>query len=183
MATTFIDTAHAAHHAHPFRDVASFAVAMGLPIGLFGLVNLGAESVGMLPLFFAPFGIAGWIGAAAHLAQLSFFGIAFWAVLRATDDRRPLAWLAAVTGAYILLPFITPSLDSLQLSLICSTLFLVTLAGLQRVGKVSKLAGWLMTPTLAIVGFSATMGLALAAAYSPPFALMQGQQPAPVPAA
>lgn len=169
--------------AHPVRDTLGFVIAAGLPLGLFGLVNLGAETLGVLPLFFAPFGIPGWIGAVAHLVQLSFLGIAFWAVTRATPDRAPLVWLAALTAAYILLPYITPPLDSLQLSMACSALFLVTLAGLQRVAKVSALGAWLMTPTLAILGFSATMGLALAAAYSPPFALIQGQQPTPSPVA
>jgi hypothetical protein len=186
MATTaFIETVQSGQRAaaHPVRDAASFLVAMGLPLGIFGLVNLGAEAAGILPLFFAPFGLPGWVGAVGHLAQLSFLGIAFWAVTRATADRAPLFWLGAVTAAYIFLPFITPPLDSLQLSLVCSALFLLTLAGMIRIGRVSPLATWLMTPTLAIVGFSATMGLALAAAYSPPFALIQGQQPAPAPAA
>jgi hypothetical protein len=185
MATDYIETVQSKHTtvAHPVRDTFSFVVAAGLPLGLFGLVNLGAEALGVLPLFFAPFGIPGWVGAVIHLAQLSFLGIAFWAVSRQSAERSPLIWLSVLTGAYILLPFITPPLDSLQLSIICSTLFLVSLAGIHRVGKVSALAGWLMAPALAILGFSATMGLALAAAYAPPFALMQGQQPAPVPAA
>lgn len=170
-------------HAHPYRDALSLLVAAGLPLGLFGLVNLGAEAMNVLPLFFAPFGIPGWIGAVAHLAQLSMLGVAFWAVTRSTHDRTPLVWLTAIIAAYILLPYITPPLDSLQLSILCSALFLVTLAGMVRIGKVSTPAALLMSPTLAIVGFSATMGLALAVAYSPPFALMQAQQPAPAPAA
>ena len=186
MATTaYTETVHSSQHsaAHPFRDAASFIVAAGLPLGVFGLVNLGAEAIGVLPLFFAPFGIPGWMGAVAHLAQLSLLGIAFWSVTRASAEIAPRLWLAAIIGAYILLPYITPPLDSLQLSLICSTLFLVTLAGMVRASSVSPLAAWLMAPTLGILGFSATMGLALAAAYSPPFALIQGQQPAPAPAA
>jgi hypothetical protein len=186
MATTaYIETVQSSQQtaAHPFRDAASFVVYAGLPLGLFGLANLGAEALDILPLFFAPFGIPGWVGAVAHLAQLSLLGIAFWAVTRNTAERAPRIWLAVLIGAYILLPFITPPLDSLQLSLITSALFLVTLAGMVRIGKASPLAAWLMAPTLGILGFSATMGLALAAAYAPPFALVQGQQPAPVPAA
>ncbi len=186
MATTaYIETVQSGQQtaAHPYRDAASFVVCAGLPLGLFGLVNLGAEALDILPLFFAPFGIPGWVGAVAHLAQLSFLGLAFWAVSRNTSARSPRIWIAALAGLYILLPFVTAPLDSLQLSLVCSALFLVTLAGMIRVGAASPLAAWLMTPTMFILGFSATMGLAIAAAYSPPFALIQGQQPAPVPAA
>lgn len=182
MATTAaLQTAHSAQpvHGHLVRDGFTFAIAAGLPVGLFGLANLGAEALGVMPLFFAPFGIPGWIGAAAHLAQLSLLGIAFWAVARATIVRSPLIWMGAIIAAYILLPFITAPLDSLQLSLVCSLLFLVTLAGTHRAGTVSKLAGWLMVPTLGILGFSAVMGLAVAAAYSPPFAVVHGQQPVP----
>lgn len=84
-----------------------------------------------------------------------------------------------LTGAYVLLPFITPPLDSLQLALVSTTLFLLAVATARRAAAVSRLAGWMMAPTLAIIGFSATMGLAIAAAYSPPFALMQGTEPAP----
>lgn len=155
-----------------------FVVCAGLPLGLFGLVNLGAEAAGILPLYFSPFGLPGWFGAAAHLVQLGVLGIAFWALVQNHAARSPRLWLGAFTLAYILLPFITPPLDSLQLAILCSGLFLVGLAAALRVGRASILAGWLMTPTLAIVGFSATMGLVLSVAFTPPFALTQGQQPA-----
>ena len=55
--------------------------------------------------------------------------------------------------------------------------------GLYVLLLITPLAGWLMSPMLLILGFSATMGLVLTAAYSPPFALVQGQNPVAAPAA
>lgn len=151
----------------------------GLPVGLFGLANLGAEAAGMMPLFFAPFGLPGWIGGAIHLMQLAMLGAAFWALHAANAAAAPRLWLAVLIAAYIALPFLTPPLDSLQLSLLCTGLFLFALATMHRVGSVTPLAGWLVSPMLVIVGLSATMGLVLTAAYTPPFALIQGQNPPP----
>lgn len=150
-----------------------------LPVGLFGLVNLGAEAIGLMPLFFAPFGLPGWVGGAVHLMQLALLGAAFWALHAANAPTAPRLWLAALVAAYIALPYVTAPLDSLQLSLLCTGLFLFALATMTRVGSVTPMAGWLVSPMLAIVGFSATMGLVLTAAYTPPFALIQGQNPPP----
>jgi hypothetical protein len=155
------------------RAILTVLACAALAPGLFGLVNLGAEALGILPLFFAPFGMPGWIGGAAHLTQLAMLGAAYGALILVSAPRARL-WLAALIAAYIALPFITPPLDSLQLSLVCTGVFLLGLATLIRVGKASPLAGWLLAPTLAIVGFSASMGLVLSVAYSPPFALIQG---------
>ncbi|UYN98242.1 MAG: hypothetical protein KIT02_09670 [Devosia sp.] len=161
------------------RPVLTMIVCAGLPMGIFGLVNLVFESLGVLPLFFAPFGLPGWAGGAIHLFQLALLGGAFWALLDARADRATRLWLAAFTSAYILLPFITPPLDSLQLGILCSSLFLLALAALRRAGAASPLAGWLMAPVLSVLGLSAAMGLVITAAYTPPFALIQGQNPVP----
>lgn len=181
MATTatFANARPGSRSASNVRVALALLACMGLPPGVFGLVNLGAEQLGILPLFFAPFGLPGWAGAIAHLAQLALLGGAFWAVTRHRDHHKAQAWLLALTTAYILLPFITPPLDSLQLALVSTTLFLLSVATVRRAAAVSAAAGWMMIPMLAIVGFSATMGLAIAAAYSPPFALMQGTEQAP----
>jgi hypothetical protein len=157
--------------------VLSFVACASLPIIAFGAINAAAESININALFFAPFDLSAETGATVHLAQLSLLGLAFWAVGRAGDNRREQAWILALLAAYIFLPFVTPALDSLQLSLLCATLFLLTLATSIHASAVSRLAGWLMAPTLGVLGFSATMGLAIAAAYTPPFALVQGQQP------
>lgn len=181
MATTAtIDLVQTTRHPATRLDaVVAFVALAGLPLGLFGLVNLGAEALGILPLYFAPFGLPGWVGAVAHLAQLGLLGVASWALWNSAADRASRFWLAAFIGAYILLPFVTPPLDSLQLSIVCTSLFLFGFAAAIRVGRASALAAWLMSPTLAIVGFSATMGLMLSAAFAPPFALVQGEQVTP----
>ncbi len=186
MATTALITARPRQRSVRAVDLRGAMVLVGLtglPVGLFGLVNLGAEAFGIMPLFFAPFGLPGWVGGAVHLMQLALLGAAYWALHAAGADRTPRLWLAALTGAYIALPFLTAPLDSLQLSLLCTSLFLFGLATVHRVGSVTPVAGWLISPMLAIVGFSATMGLVLTAAYTPPFALIQGQNVAPTAAA
>jgi len=155
---------------------ATILVSAALAAGLFGLVHLGLTAFGLLPFFFAPFGLPHWAGSAIHLAQLALLGAAFGALLPVAA-RPARFWLAGLIAAYIALPFVAATLDSLQLSLVCTFVLLLGLATLRRVGAQSKLAGWLMTPMLAIVGVSAAMGLTLAAAYTPPFALVQGQNP------
>lgn len=162
--------------ASSWRVALAWIICTGLPLGLFGLLNLGGEAIGILPLFFAPFGLPGWVGAIAHLGQLALLGSAYWALTQRKSRSPARLWLIALMAGYIALPFITPPLDSLQLSLVCTGLFLASVATISRVGAVSPLAGWMMAPMLAVIGFSATMGLAIAAAYAPPFALMQAQQ-------
>lgn len=180
-------TAHLVSALHQKRKVgiglrATLPVFAGAALapGLFGLVNLGAEALGVMPLYFAPFGLPGWAGAAAHLAQLALLGAAYGALIPLAA-RRARIWLALLILLYIALPFLTAPLDSLQLSLVCTIVLLLGLATLRRAGEASPLAGWLLVPMLAIVGFSAAMGLVLTAAYSPPFALIQTQNPATSP--
>ncbi len=180
MATTaeFINALPGRHSAAVnLRNVLTILACAAIAPGLFGLANLGAEALGVMPLFFAPFGLPGWSGGAIHLGQLALLGAAFGALipLHAQVAR---IWLAMLIAAYIALPFVTAPLDSLQLSILCTTILLFGLATIRRVGEASPLAGWLMTPMLAIVGFSAAMGLVLTAAYTPPFALIQGNNPA-----
>ncbi len=167
--------------AFDLRHVLTILACAALAPGLFGLVNLGAEALGIMPLFFAPFGLPGWSGGAVHLGQLALLGAAFGALIP-LDAQPARTWLAVLIAAYIALPFLTAPLDSLQLSILCTTILLLGLATIRRVGEASPLAGWLMVPMLAIVGFSAAMGLVLTAAYTPPFALVQGNNP-PTPAA
>lgn len=180
MATTanLVSALRQPHHASIGLSAAlSVLAGAALAPGLFGLANLGAEMLGLMPLFFAPFGLPGWAGAIAHLAQLALLGAAYGALIPLAAHRARI-WLAVLILAYIALPFLTAPLDSLQLSLVCTMVLLMGLATLRRVGDASSLAGWLLTPMLAIVGFSAAMGLVLTAAYSPPFALVQNQNPA-----
>jgi hypothetical protein len=177
MATTALYSAPLAPaDSTDLRMGATILVSAALAAGLFGLVHLGLTFFGLLPFFFAPFGLPHWAGSAIHLAQLALLGAAFGA-LQPVTTRPARFWLAGLIAAYIALPFVAAMLDSLQLSLVCTFVLLLGLATLRRVGAQSKLAGWLMTPMLAIVGVSAALGLTLAAAYTPPFALVQGQNP------
>lgn len=161
-----------------YRAAFGLLIAAGLPLGLFGLANLAAEAVGLMPLFFAPFGLPGWLGAVAHLAMLPLLGAAGWIATRKGDISLHL-WLGALMAGVIAVPFITAPLDSLQMSIVSVGLFLLTLATIQRVGKASRTAGWLLVPVLGWLGLSAALGMVLAAAWTPPFALTQGMDNAP----
>ena len=118
------------------------------------------------------------MGASAHLTQLALIGAAYWAIVQQRPKSRSRFWIIALGAAYIALPFVTPLLDSLLLAIICSLMFLLTIATTLRVGRISRLGGWLLAPMLGVVGLSSAMGLAIAA-YAPPFALTQSQQAAP----
>ncbi|MEQ9637069.1 MAG: hypothetical protein RLW68_13395 [Devosia marina] len=155
------------------QSAARLVVCVSLPLGAFGLIHLAAGAFGMFPNFFAPFGLPHWGGAALHLVQLALLGAAFWALTEQVVRGTARQWLIGLTILYSLLPFFTPLLDSLQLGLVCTAMFLSTLAAIQRVGSAAPLAGWLMAPMLALTGTGAALGLTIAAAYSPPFALMQ----------
>lgn len=160
----------------PARHVLGLAFCAGLPLGLFGLTNLGVEAMGMIPLFFSPFGMPGPVGAIVHLAQLALLGTAWWVLCRDAPKSLARHWLTGLTVAYIALPFITPPLDSLQLSLVSTLLFLLCLATLNRVGAASARSGWLLAPVSIVLGTSAALGLILTAAYTPPFALVPDAQ-------
>lgn len=179
MATTAVNsavlTARRSERAN-LRDLLALAVAGGLPLGLFGLVNLAGEGVGILPLFFAPYGLPGWLGAATHLGLLFLIGVsAGLAVQR--GGRAVLGWVAALVAGMIGFPFIAPWLDSLQLAFYALALFLLCAATSYRLSRHSALAGLLMLPTLAWLGLGTALGLTMAAAWTPPFALTQANQP------
>jgi hypothetical protein len=180
MATTAVF--HPAHTAPPVHTAWPHALALfvyaGLPLGLFGLLHLGAEALGLLPFFFTPFGLPTWMGASAHLTQLALIGAACWAVTERHADHGARHWLVALGAAYIALPFVTPFLDSMLLAIVCTMLFFLAATTAIRAGSVSRPAGWMLAPMLAMVGLSAAMGLAVAA-YAPPFALTQTQQAPP----
>ncbi|WP_297107730.1 hypothetical protein [uncultured Devosia sp.] len=161
------------------REALRLVMCAGLPLGLFGLLNLGAEAIGIIPLFFSPFGLPGPAGAALHLIQLACLGAAWWALTLQPKAAGSSIWLGALTVAYVVLPFATPPLDSLQLSIVCTSLFLLSVATMARVARISRLASWLMAPSSIVLGLSATLGLIMTAAYTPPFALMTDQPQAP----
>lgn len=157
------------------RNGLALVVAGGLPLGLFGLANLAGESLGLMPLFFAPFGLPGWAGALFHLSLLPLVGVATLLALRA-GGQRALPWSCALVAVLLAFPFVSSALDSLQLSILAVSMLLLAAATTYRLSRYSSPAGLIMVPALVWLGISAALGLALAAAWSPPFALMQGQQ-------
>jgi len=161
------------------RNLLGLAIAGGLPLGLFGLVNLAGEGFGILPLFFSPYAIPGWLGAGIHLSLLFLIGLSAGLAWQ-RGGRTIIGWVAALVVGMIAFPFLAPWLDSLQLALYVVGLLLLCGATAYRVSLHAPLAGLLMLPTLMWLGIGAALGLTMAAAWTPPFALMQGnQQPIP----
>ena len=161
-----------------YGAVARLALAAVLPLAAFSAVNAMAEAAGIEPRFFAPANLPGWAGAVLHLALLFSMGLAIG--LAAGKSKTILAWGVALVAAVITFPFIAAPLDSLALALMMAAILLLTIATAIRVAALSRLGGWLMLPSLLWLGFGAALGLAMAAAWSPPFALITAQNPTPV---
>ena len=158
------------------HDGLGLVISGALPLAAFVIVHGLAEMAGVTPLFFAPFGMPGWIGAVLHLASLPLFGIVRWLVAQSRDNGRvAMRWLVALMTGTIGLPFVAAPLDPLMLSLATVLLLLLGMATAVRVARVSPRAAWLMLPGLAWTGLSAFVGLSLAAGWSPPFSLTNGQ--------
>lgn len=168
---------HTAAHAVDLGALARLAFAALLPLAAFAAVNYLAEFAGLRPYFFSPAGLPGWAGAAIHLALLFTVGLAIG--LGAAKNGRVLPWGIALVAAMIAFPFPAAALDSLALALVMTVVLLLALATGIRIASASSLGGWLMLPVLAWIGFGAALGLAVAAAWSPPFALINAQNPAP----
>lgn len=158
------------------QDAFGLVLAMAAPLAAFSLINWGVESDGMMPLFFSPFGLPGWVGAALYLGTLPLLGAAWHLVHREGMAGKAAAWwIIGLTLGCISFPFIVTPLDSFALSAIAVILSLLGFATMQRAAAVSPMAGWVMAPALAWMAFSALMGLALTAAWAPPFALTNAQ--------
>jgi len=168
---------HPTAHAVDFGALARLALSAVLPLAAFGAANFLAEAAGLQPHFFSPAGLPGWAGAAIHLVLLFSVGLAIG--LAASKNGNVLPWGIALVAAMITFPFPAAALDSLALALVMTTVLLLALATSLRVATASRLGGWLMLPVLVWVGFGAALGLAVAAAWSPPFALINAQNPAP----
>jgi hypothetical protein len=154
------------------HDMLGLTLSAALPLAVFIIANGVAELNGYAPLFFSPFAIPGWIGAAMHLACLPLFGIARWMVAeRGARGRTAGWWLVALMAGMIAIPFVVAPLDSFALSTISVALLLLGTATALRVAHVSRRAGWVMLPALGWLGFSAAVGLMFVAAWAPPFAL------------
>ncbi len=168
------------HHTAPLIDFGALvrlALATILPLAAFGAVNLMGETINLQPHFFSPAGRPGEAGAAIHIILLATIGLALG--LAMGTSRAVLPWGVALLVGMIGFPFLATSLDSLALALLMTSVLFLALATSLRVAAASRLGGWLMLPTLIWLGFAAALGLAVAAAWSPPFALITAQNPAP----
>ena len=151
-------------------------LSAALPLAVFVIANGVAELNGMLPLFFSPLGLPGWVGAVLHLGALPLFGVARWMVAgRGVAGRNAGWWIVALMAGMIGFPFLVAPLDSLMLSFVALTLLVVGLGATVRAAAVDRRAALVMMPGLVWMGFSAFVGLSFVAAWSPPFAVTNSQ--------
>lgn len=154
------------------HDLLGLVLSAALPLAVFVIANGIAQLNGTSPLFFAPMGLPGWVGAVLHLGALPLFGVARWMVAgRGQAGERAGWWIVALMGGTIAFPFLVAPLDSLMLSLASMGLLVLGLAAMLRAGAVNPRAALLMAPGMAWLGFSAFVGLSFAAAWAPPFAV------------
>lgn len=154
------------------HDALGMVLSAALPLAVFVIANGLGEINGLTPLFFSPFVLPGWVGAAIYLAALPLFGIARWMVAgRGDAGRRAGWWVVALMAGMIVQPFLVTPVDSLLLTIVSFGLLLLGLGAMVRVGRVDPRAAMVMAPGMAWMGFSAFVGLSFAAAWSPPFAV------------
>ncbi|UJW87394.1 hypothetical protein [Devosia sp. SL43] len=157
------------------HDLLGLVLSAALPLAVFMIANGVAELNGVLPLYFAPFGLPGWVGAALHIGSLPLFGIARWMVAeRGQAGRSAGWWLVALMAGTIAFPFVVLPLDALMLSIVSMSLLLLGVSAAVRTALVSTRAALVMLPGLAWMGLSAFVGLSFVAGWSPPFALTHG---------
>lgn len=158
------------------HNALGLVLSAALPLAVFVIANGIAEINGMLPLFFSPFGLPGWVGGVLHLGALPLFGIARWMVAdRGEAGRKAGWWVVALMAGTIVQPFLVMPLDSLALAILSFALVVVGLGAMVRVGQIDSKAALIMAPGMAWMGFSAFVGLSFAAAWAPPFAVTSSQ--------
>lgn len=161
------------------HDWLGLVLSAALPLAVFVIANGLGKLAGVTPLFFAPFGAPGWLGASLHLMSLPLFGIARWMVVdRGREGQLAGWWVAGLIAAMIAFPFVVMPLDTLALSIVSVALVVLALGTMGRVAKVDPKAALVMAPGLVWMGVSAFVGMAFAGGWSPPFALANGQSAA-----
>lgn len=154
------------------HDALGFVLSASLPLAAFVVAQGVADLVQIQPLYFAPFGLSGWIGGALYLSALPLFGVSRWIVARTSQAGRIAGWwLVALMAGTIAFPFLVAPLDTLALSITSMGLLILGIAAGIRTAKVSHLAGLVMLPGLAWMGLSAFIGLGFVAGWTPPFGL------------
>ncbi len=154
------------------HDGLGLALSAALPLAMFVIVNGSVQAAGGQALFFAPFGLPGWLGAALHLGTLPLFGVARWMVAgHGETGRSANRWIVALLVSAIAFPFLVGLLDTLMISIVSFAMFILALSSMARAAAVDRKAALVMAPAMAWMGFSAFIGLSFAAAWSPPFAV------------
>ena len=158
------------------HNALGLVLSAALPLAVFVIANGIAELNGMLPLFFAPFGLPGWMGGVLHLGSLPLFGVARWMIAGRGDRGREAGyWVVVLMAGMVVQPFLVMPLDALALSILSFALLVVGLGAMVRVAEVDPKAAMIMMPGMAWMGFSAFVGLSFAAAWAPPFAVTNSQ--------
>lgn len=160
-------------------DIPAVFFAAALPIILFIGANWAGELFALRPLFFAPFGLAGWLAGVFHIGSLPLFGVGAYLAWRVGGQGHQAAgWTIALVVATVAFPFLVGLLDSLMLSILSMGLVLLGLSASARVAKVSPVGAMVMAPGLLWLGFSAFLGLSFVASWSPPFGITNASQSA-----
>ena len=158
------------------HNLLGLVLSAALPLAVFVIANGIAELNGVVPLFFAPLGLPGWLGGALYLGSLPLFGIARWMVVsRGYEGRKAGWWLVALMAGTIVQPFLVAPLESLLLTILSFGLLILGLGTMVRVGRINPRAAMVMAPGMTWMGFSAFVGLSFAAAWAPPFAVTSSQ--------
>lgn len=172
MTTTVLDTPSPSFLDANRHDALGFLLSAALPLAAYVVAHGIADLNHLTPLFFAPFGLPGWVGGVLYLMGLPLFGIARWMVAERRESGRVAGWwLVALIAGTIAFPFVVFPLDSLMLSIVSMALLILGIGAAIRTAKVSHLAGFIMLPGLAWMGLSAFVGLSFVAGWTPPFSL------------
>lgn len=158
------------------RDAVGLVLSAVLPFAVFVVFNGVAGFLGVQPMFFAPLGLPGWMGAALHLSSLPLLGVSRWMVVaHGAAGHRAGWWIVGTMVGVGLFPYLVNPLNSLMLTLVSVMLVTVGLGAMVRAGAVEPKAALVMAPAMAWLGFSAFVGLSFAAAWAPPFAVTNSQ--------
>ena len=159
------------------RHAARLLACTLAPLAAFGFANFLAESANVVPQFFSPLEMPGWGGAIIHLALLACVGLAYGLLRGGTQTVRGTRfWVAGFAAALVAFPFLAGPMDAFSLAASATVVTLVGIAATVRASQVSPLAGVLLAPALIWMGLAAALGLAIASAWTPPFALVTAQQ-------
>jgi hypothetical protein len=175
MATTWTSLTHDHTAAHPdLRSVLSLGLSAALPMGAYFAVEAIGETLGIMPISNAPFGLPEWTAAAAMMVTLPMWGVARWLVGQHDQAGRIASrWIVAALAGVILLPFALSLANPFMSGLLSMVVLLTGIIAAMRASALSGGAGLLLAPGLLWFGLGSLIGFTtLAGGWSPPFALV-----------